>query len=91
MVQIGLHNMNELETQSQITQLLTSTQRILYILESDDKTKSKGLVEKVDDMQDHIDDIIINNKAKNIFYGAGAGLAITIIAWFLKFVITKEL
>ncbi|MEY3501575.1 MAG: hypothetical protein RL308_3248, partial [Bacteroidota bacterium] len=34
--------------------------RVLYILENDDKTSRKGLVKQVEDMEQALDEIILN-------------------------------
>ncbi len=66
--------------------------RVLYILENDDKTKRKGLVQDVADMKIAIDDLIIDKKifvAKVAFLGAVGGFLFTVLVWSYDKIILK--
>lgn len=66
--------------------------RILYILENDEKTNRTGLVQDVADMKLAIDDIIIDKKifvAKVAFLGAVGGFLFTVLVWAYDKVIIK--
>lgn len=66
--------------------------RILYILENDDKTNRTGLVQDVADMKLAIEDIIIDKKifvAKVAFLGAVGGFLFTVLVWAYDKVIIK--
>ena len=66
--------------------------RILYILENDEKTNRKGLVQDVADMKLAIEDIIIDKKifvAKVAFLGAVGGFLFTVLVWSYDKIILK--
>jgi hypothetical protein len=68
--------------------------RVLYILESDDKTNSKGLVETVNYNHSSIQKIHRDNdvlKAKASVWGVVGAAAFTIITWIVQKIIQKEL
>lgn len=58
--------------------------RILYILENDDKTNRKGLVQDVADMKLSIEEIIFEKKifaAKVAFLGVVGGFFFSFLVW----------
>lgn len=66
--------------------------RILYILENDEKTNRTGLVQDVADMKLAIEDIIIDKKifvAKVAFLGAVGGFLFTVLVWSYDKIILK--
>ena len=66
--------------------------RILYILENDEKTNRTGLVQDVADMKLAIEDIIIDKKifvAKVSFLGAVGGFLFTVLVWSYDKIILK--
>ena len=66
--------------------------RILYILENDEKTNRTGLVQDVADMKISIEDLIIDKKifvAKVAFLGAVGGFLFTILVWSYDKIILK--
>ena len=66
--------------------------RVLYILENDDKTDRKGLVKQVEDMEQALDEIIINQKMfafKVAFLGALGGFLFTALVWIYDKIIIK--
>lgn len=66
--------------------------RVLYILENDDKTNRKGLVEDVADMKIALEEIIIKQKVfafKVAFLGVLGGFLFTFGMWFYDKVIIK--
>lgn len=66
--------------------------RILYILENDDKTNRTGLVQDVADMKLAIEDIIIDKKifvAKVAFLGAVGGFLFSVLVWSYDKIILK--
>ena len=66
--------------------------RVLYILENDDKTDRKGLVKQVEDMEQALDDIILNQKMfafKVAFLGALGGFLFTALVWIYDKIIIK--
>ncbi len=73
---------------AQIIKLIKGMDRILFILESDDKTKEVGLVEKVNNLDETLQGMVITNKSRVIAYRVFAGLAMIIIGWLLKIVFT---
>lgn len=66
--------------------------RILGILESDDRIKEKGLVEKVSQMQNDLKELLIREKvykAKATTWGIIGGAIGTAFIWLGKIVLTK--
>jgi hypothetical protein len=66
--------------------------RVLYILENDDKTSRKGLVKQVEDMEQALDEIILNQKMfafKVAFLGAVGGFLFTALVWIYDKIIVK--
>lgn len=66
--------------------------RVLYILENDDKTSRKGLVKQVEDMEQALDEIILNQKMfafKVAFLGAIGGFLFTALVWIYDKIIIK--
>ena len=66
--------------------------RVLYILENDDKTSRKGLVKQVEDMEQALDEIILNQKMfafKVAFLGALGGFLFTALVWIYDKIIIK--
>lgn len=66
--------------------------RVLYILENDDKTDRKGLVKQVEDMEQALDEIILNQKMfafKVAFLGALGGFLFTALVWIYDKIIVK--
>lgn len=66
--------------------------RVLYILENDDKTNRKGLVEDVADMKLNIEELIFKQKmfaAKVAFLGMVGGFLFSFGLWFYDKVIIK--
>ena len=66
--------------------------RVLYILENDDKTSRKGLVKQVEDMEQALDEIILNQKMfafKVAFLGAIGGFLFTALVWIYDKIIVK--
>ena len=80
------------EIKHDISELQKGVTRILQILESDSKTNSKGLVEKVRENQAMLLEIKIKDRARSISYGILGGIITTasaILAWLIKIGITK--
>lgn len=66
--------------------------RVLYILENDDKTNRKGLVEEVSDMKSTLEDLLLKQKmlaGKVAFLGAVGGFVFTFGMWFYDKIIIK--
>jgi len=66
--------------------------RVLYILENDDKTDRKGLVKQVEDMEQALDEIILNQKMfafKVAFLGAAGGFLFSALVWIYDKIIIK--
>lgn len=66
--------------------------RVLYILENDEKTNRKGLVEVVADMQVNIEELIFKQKifvAKVAFLGAIGGFLFSVLVWAYDKIIIK--
>jgi hypothetical protein len=66
--------------------------RILGILESDEKIKEKGLVEKVNGMNQKLSELLTREKvykAKATTWGVIGGAVGTALIWVLKIVFTK--
>lgn len=77
---------------SELDEVKHKVDRILFILESDDATKTKGLVEKVNEMADDLEDLLTRErvyKAKATTWGIVGGAVITCLGWAGKFIITK--
>lgn len=58
--------------------------RVLYILENDDKTNRKGLVEEVADLKINIEQLILKQKifaAKMALLGVVGGFVFSFCAW----------
>ncbi|MCD5382440.1 MAG: hypothetical protein LR017_04000 [Candidatus Pacebacteria bacterium] len=69
-----------------------SIDRILGILESDDKIKEQGLVEKVNSMNRKLTDLLTREKvykAKATTWGVIGGAVGTALFWFVKVLFTK--
>ena len=69
-----------------------SIDRILGILESDDKIKEQGLVEKVNSMNRKLTDLLTREKvykAKATTWGVIGGAIGTALFWFAKILLTK--
>lgn len=61
--------------------------RVLFLLESDDATKTKGLVETVNDVKKSVEEMQVNSKitkAKNTVYGGVGGAIIAGLIWVLQ-------
>lgn len=66
--------------------------RVLYILENDDKTNRKGLVEDVSDMKLAIDDLVLEKKmfaAKVSLLGVIGGFMFSVLVWAYDKIIIK--
>jgi len=66
--------------------------RVLFILESDNKTHQKGVVERVSDIDRKLTDLLTREKvykAKATTWGIIGGALSTVLLWFLKFGIAK--
>lgn len=66
--------------------------RILGILESDEKIKEKGLVEKVNQMQSDLNELLTREKvykAKATTWGVIGGALTTGLFWIIKTIATK--
>jgi hypothetical protein len=66
--------------------------RVLYILENDDKTKRKGLVEDVADMKITLEDLVLQKKmfaAKVTLLGVIGGFLFSILVWAYDKIIIK--
>lgn len=66
--------------------------RVLYILENDDKTDRKGLVKQVEDMEQALDEIILNQKMfafKVAVLGAAGGFLFSALVWIYDKIIVK--
>ncbi len=72
--------------------LKSSVDRILFILESDNKTNDIGLVEKVNKMDKTLQQLLMREeiyKAKASVWGVIGGAVISIVLMFLKFLMAK--
>ena len=79
--------MNPEEMNKSVQELLAGQNRILQILESDKTINAKGLVERVNDVEKTVGEIMINNKARAMAAGFVGGLITIIascIAWIIK-------
>jgi hypothetical protein len=75
------------EIQNNIEILVSGQARILQILESDDRTRQKGLVERVTRNEEILLELTIKNKARTIAAGTIGGLIsilAAVIAWIIK-------
>lgn len=66
--------------------------RILYILENDEKTNRTGLVQDVSDMKLAMEDIIVEKKifaAKVAFLGVVGGFLFSVLVWAYDKIIIK--
>jgi len=66
------------------TTLSQKLDRVLYILENDDKTNRKGLVEDVSDMKLKIEELVFNQKmfnAKVVFLGTIGSVLFSFAVW----------
>lgn len=78
--------------QSEKQTLSQKIDRILYILENDDKTNRTGLVQDVADMKTAIEDIIVEKKmfaAKVAVLGVVGGFLFSVLVWAYDKVIIK--
>lgn len=68
--------------------------RILFILQSDDSTNSKGLVEKVGDIRldfyKLVEELKIQKAKRNIWAAVAGGIGAAIL-WLIKLLITKNI
>ena len=80
------------EIYSQLDNLKTQNQRILMILESDEKIREKGLVESVSEIKNTLNELLVREKvykAKATTWGIiGGGLG-TAALWVFKLLIGK--
>lgn len=77
-----------------IDKLDRNVQKILFILESDNRTNSKGLVETVHENKAKVKELESSEKLmkqRMASYGAIGGAVITAFLWFVKQLISKEL
>jgi len=68
--------------------------RILFILESDNRTNEKGLVERVHDIEQDLRDIKLREtifKTKASTWGIVGGSIVTFLYWLGKFFLAKIL
>ena len=75
--------MKELDTQSNSQKL----DRVLYILENDNKTNRKGLVEEVSEIKKDLDQLITKDKilsGKIAVVGFIGGFGFTLISWIFN-------
>jgi hypothetical protein len=66
--------------------------RVLYILENDEKTNKKGLVEDVADMKQTLEDLVFKQKmfaAKVAFLGVVGGFLFSVLVWAYDKIIIK--
>jgi len=66
--------------------------RVLYILENDEKTNRKGLVEDVADMKKTLEELIFKQKmfaAKVAFLGVVGGFLFSVLVWAYDKIIIK--
>lgn len=66
----------------EVRDLTEQTSKVLYYMHSDPSTKRKGLVEKLDIMEEILNDLIVREKimkAKATVYGSIGSIIITII------------
>ena len=66
--------------------------RVLYILENDEKTNRKGLVEDVADIKIVLEDLLFKQKmfaAKVAFLGVVGGFLFSVLVWAYDKVILK--
>ncbi len=78
--------MNNQELGDELREIRKDQTRILQILESDKRIRTKGLVERVSDVEAIVNSIMINNKARAMAAGFVGGLISAIagvIAWFI--------
>lgn len=67
--------------------------RVLYILENDDKTNRKGLVQDVADLKAQVQELVTKNKlneSRNALLGAISGAAFTVAFWILQYFIKTK-
>lgn len=66
--------------------------RVLYILENDEKTNRKGLVEDVSDMKLTLEELVFKQKmfaAKVAFLGLVGGFLFSVLVWAYDKIIIK--
>lgn len=76
-----------LQEETNISQKLD---RVLYILENDDKTNRKGLVQDVNDLKLQVQELLTKeriNESKTALLGAIGGAVFTIAFWILQYFI----
>lgn len=75
----------EQNIKEELRELSKQNERILYLLNSDPATKRKGLVEKLDTMEEILNDLIVRDKvlkAKATVWGV-VGSAVLMVVWQL--------
>ena len=80
------------EVYKRLDDMQVSINRILGIMESDDKFKEKGLVEKVNIMHNQLSDLLTREKvyrAKATTWGILGGAVGTALIWVGKALLTK--
>ena len=78
---------------TKIDKLIEDVRMIRFILESDGRTKSKGLVERVSDLDDSVDGLETREKVldqKIAIYGVIGGSIVTVVYWIGRYFITKD-
>lgn len=78
----------------EITQTISQKlDRVLYILENDEKTNRKGLVEEVAEMRKQLDELITKDKVlagKMTLLGILGGALFALISWLIDVWINKK-
>lgn len=67
--------------------------RVLYILENDDKTNRKGLVQEVNDIKLQVQELITKDRigeSKTALLGAIGGALSTIAFWIIQYFIKTK-
>lgn len=75
-----------------VQELKDKLSRVLYILENDDKTNRKGLVQQVEEMEDTLNEILLQQKMfafKVAFLGAIGGFLFSALVWIYDKFLTK--
>lgn len=82
-----------LEEKKEFETLTSNVERILYILESDSKTNTKGLVELVHNSEHRLNKMELENKqlkSRIGTYGVIGGSIISFLVWLGQYFITKD-
>ncbi len=75
------------------TNISQKLDRVLYILENDDKTNRKGLVEEVFDLKIQVQDLVTKERideSRMTLLGVVGGGLFTVAFWIFQWLLTKK-